>query len=271
MSCEQQHLCQGGKCPGSWGRESGLDVSTCGCGGSCQSAVFAFPAGPRSDPAEREPAAAGAQAPVGSAAGLPRVQPGAGRGAALLCPGAAAGECQAAAGETAAPGRAFLVGPPSHHLQSRCFSHAKPAESSPALAWQAPVELIWSWCPATSGDIFKHIRWLRALPDLSLDVSREEPPPTSLGSLSQCFPTLLLQQFFFTSNLSLLPSLDFQTIPLCPVATEPVRNLSLESNSSFLSFLSLGQHPFLSSAKPLSSLTPLITAAKQLREQRRRR
>ncbi|XP_077047154.1 serine/threonine-protein kinase PAK 3-like [Agelaius phoeniceus] len=29
------------------------------------------------------------------------------------------------------------------------------------------------------------------------------------------------------------------------------------------------QHPFLSSAKPLSSLTPLITAAKQLREQRR--
>ncbi|XP_077646972.1 uncharacterized protein LOC144248868 [Lonchura striata] len=30
------------------------------------------------------------------------------------------------------------------------------------------------------------------------------------------------------------------------------------------------QHPFLSSAKPLSSLTPLITAAKQLREQRRR-
>ncbi|XP_058713309.1 serine/threonine-protein kinase PAK 3-like [Poecile atricapillus] len=31
------------------------------------------------------------------------------------------------------------------------------------------------------------------------------------------------------------------------------------------------QHPFLSSAKPLSSLTPLITAAKQLREQRRRR
>ncbi|XP_058713266.1 serine/threonine-protein kinase PAK 3-like [Poecile atricapillus] len=31
------------------------------------------------------------------------------------------------------------------------------------------------------------------------------------------------------------------------------------------------QHPFLSSAKPLSSLTPLITAAKQLREQQRRR
>ncbi|XP_053823896.1 serine/threonine-protein kinase PAK 3-like [Vidua chalybeata] len=30
------------------------------------------------------------------------------------------------------------------------------------------------------------------------------------------------------------------------------------------------RHPFLSSAKPLSSLTPLITAAKQLREQRRR-
>ncbi|XP_064255583.1 serine/threonine-protein kinase PAK 3-like isoform X2 [Passer domesticus] len=30
------------------------------------------------------------------------------------------------------------------------------------------------------------------------------------------------------------------------------------------------QHPFLASAKPLSSLTPLITAAKQLREQRRR-
>ncbi|XP_077047222.1 serine/threonine-protein kinase PAK 3-like [Agelaius phoeniceus] len=30
------------------------------------------------------------------------------------------------------------------------------------------------------------------------------------------------------------------------------------------------QHPFLSSAKPLSSLTPLITAAKQLREQRSR-
>ncbi|XP_077645017.1 serine/threonine-protein kinase PAK 3-like [Lonchura striata] len=30
------------------------------------------------------------------------------------------------------------------------------------------------------------------------------------------------------------------------------------------------QHPFLSSAKPLSSLTPLITAAKQLRQQQRR-
>lgn len=51
------------------------------------------------------------QAPVGSAAGLPGVQPGAGRGAALVCPGAAAGGCEAAAGETAAPGRGFLVGP----------------------------------------------------------------------------------------------------------------------------------------------------------------
>ncbi|XP_031954005.1 serine/threonine-protein kinase PAK 3-like isoform X6 [Corvus moneduloides] len=46
--------------------------------------------GSLSDPAERDPAAAGAQAPVGSAAGLPGVQPGGGRGAALVCPGAAA-------------------------------------------------------------------------------------------------------------------------------------------------------------------------------------
>ncbi|KAM7022172.1 uncharacterized protein M8220_016920 isoform 3-T3 [Acridotheres tristis] len=46
--------------------------------------------GSGSDPAERDPAAAGAAAPVGSAAGLPRVQPGLGRRAALLCPGAAA-------------------------------------------------------------------------------------------------------------------------------------------------------------------------------------
>lgn len=67
-----------------------MDVSPCGCEGSWQSAEVAFPAGSRSDPAERDPAAAGAPAPVGSAAGLPRVQPGAGRGAALGCPGAAA-------------------------------------------------------------------------------------------------------------------------------------------------------------------------------------
>lgn len=210
-------------------------MSTRGCEGSWQSAVFAFPAGSLSDPAERDPAAAGAQAPVGSAAGLPRVQPGAGRGAALVCPGAAAGECGAAAGETAARGRGFLVGPPSDNLQSRCFSHAKPAESSPGLAWQGPFEVIWTRCPARSRDIFKQIRWLRALPDLSLDVSREEAPPTSLGTLCQCVPTLPLKKFFLRSNLSLLPSLEFQTIPLCPVATEPVRNLTLESNG-FISF-----------------------------------
>lgn len=164
----------------------------------------------------------------------------------------------------------FSCGAPSDSLQSGCVPHAEQAESSPAVAWQAPLELIWAWCPTASRDIFKQLRGPRALPDLSLDVSREEAPPTSLGTFCQCFPTLLVKKFFLRSNLSLLPSPEFQSISLCPVATEPVRNLTLESNSSFLSFLSFGQHPFLSSAKPLSSLTPLITAAKQLREQRRR-
>lgn len=44
--------------------------------------------------------------------------------------------------------------------------------------------------------------------------------------------------------------------------------ISLESHGSFV-FFSFGQHPFLLSAKPLSSLPPLIIAARQLREDRR--
>lgn len=44
--------------------------------------------------------------------------------------------------------------------------------------------------------------------------------------------------------------------------------ISLESHGSFV-FFSFGQHPFLRSAKPLSSLIPLIIAARQSREDRR--
>lgn len=53
-------------------------------------------------------------------------------------------------------------------------------------------------------------------PDLSLDASREEAAPTAPGTLCQCFPTLLVKKFFLRPHLSLLPSLEFQTIPLPP-------------------------------------------------------
>ncbi|XP_050840056.1 serine/threonine-protein kinase PAK 1-like isoform X4 [Serinus canaria] len=48
----------------------------------------------------------------------------------------------------------FSCGAPSDSLQPRCFPHAERAESSPALAWQAPFEASWAWCPTASRDIF---------------------------------------------------------------------------------------------------------------------
>lgn len=170
-------------------------MSTCGCAGSWQSAAFAFPAGSRSDPAERDPAAAGAPAPVGSAAGLPRVQPGAGRGAALVGPGAAAGQCQGLQGKQQRQGGLFLWGPlrqsPGSLLSTRKASRIL-ACLGLAGSFRGHLDLV----PTTSRDIFQQVRGLRALPDLSWDVSRQEAPPTSLGTLCQCFPTLLVKKFF---------------------------------------------------------------------------
>lgn len=77
-----------------------------------------------------------------------------------------------------------------------CFSHL--LFTSRILAWfgragsfRGHPDLV----PSTGRDIFKQIRWLRALPDLSLDVSREEAPPTSPGTFCLCFPTLLVKKF----------------------------------------------------------------------------
>ncbi|KFP72083.1 Serine/threonine-protein kinase PAK 3, partial [Acanthisitta chloris] len=61
----------------------------------------------------------------------------------------------------------------------------------------------------------------------------------------------------------------FQSFLDCCLQTDEDRLLSSFCSLTAFLFLSFGQHPFLQSAKPLSSLTPMIIAVKQQREERR--
>lgn len=54
--------------------------------------------------------------------------------------------------------------------------------------------------------IFKQIRLLRALPDLTLNDCRGEAPTTSLGNFCQCYLSLLEKKFFLVP-LGCFPSL----------------------------------------------------------------
>ena len=67
--------------------------------------------------------------------------------------------------------------------------------------------------PALSRDVFHQTRLLRAPSNLALNTAREGAATASLGNLFQCFTTLMLKNFFQTSNLN-LPSFSLQPFPL---------------------------------------------------------
>ncbi|KAK4815356.1 hypothetical protein QYF61_001344 [Mycteria americana] len=54
---------------------------------------------------------------------------------------------------------------------------------------------------------------LRAPSSLTLNVSRDGAPTTSLGNLCQCFTTVIVKKFFLISSLN-LPSLSLKPLPL---------------------------------------------------------
>ena len=54
-----------------------------------------------------------------------------------------------------------------------------------------------------SRDPFQQPRVLRAPSNLALNPAREEAATASLGSLGQCFTTLMGKNFFLISNLTL--------------------------------------------------------------------
>jgi len=64
-----------------------------------------------------------------------------------------------------------------------------------------------------SRDIFNQTRLLRALSNLTLNVSRDGESTTSLGNLCQCFIALSVKNFFLVSNLN-LPSFSLKPLPL---------------------------------------------------------
>jgi len=64
-----------------------------------------------------------------------------------------------------------------------------------------------------SRDIFHQPRVLRAPSSLALDTAREGAATASLGSLGQCFTTLMGKNFFLIPDLN-LPSFSLQPFPL---------------------------------------------------------
>jgi len=64
-----------------------------------------------------------------------------------------------------------------------------------------------------SRDIFHQIRLLRAPSNLALNTAREGAATASQGKLVQCFTTLMVKNFFLTSNLN-LPSFSLESFPL---------------------------------------------------------
>jgi len=80
-----------------------------------------------------------------------------------------------------------------------------------------------------SRDLFNQVRLLRAPSNLTLNVSMDGASATSLGSLFQCFTTLIVKDFFVVSNLNLL---SFSFKPLSLVLSEQALLKSL--SPSFL-------------------------------------
>jgi len=64
-----------------------------------------------------------------------------------------------------------------------------------------------------SRDIFNQTRLLRALSNLTLNVSRDGALTTSLSNLFQCFTTFMVKNVFLVSSLS-LPSFSLKALPL---------------------------------------------------------
>jgi len=67
--------------------------------------------------------------------------------------------------------------------------------------------------PAKSRGIFQETRLLRAPSNLALNTAREGAATTPLGSLCQCFTTLMVKNFILISNLN-LPPISLEPFPL---------------------------------------------------------
>ena len=60
----------------------------------------------------------------------------------------------------------------------------------------------------------------RSSSSLTLNVSRDRAPTTTLGNLFQCFTTLILK-YFFSYIQSKSPLFYFETISPCPITADP--------------------------------------------------
>jgi len=71
-------------------------------------------------------------------------------------------------------------------------------ESENSLGWKGPLKAIQSNHPAVSRDIYHSVRLLRAPSSLTLNVSRDGAPATSLSNPCQGFTTFSVKYFFYS-------------------------------------------------------------------------
>jgi len=86
-------------------------------------------------------------------------------------------------------------------------------ESQNSWGWKGPLKVIYFNPPTMSRDIYHYIRLLRALSNLTLNVSRDGASTTSLGNPFQCFNTLMVKNLFLISTLN-LPSFSLKPVAL---------------------------------------------------------
>ena len=102
------------------------------------------------------------------------------------------------------------------YLQKMPLGHT---ETQNRLSWKGPFKAIWSNSPAVNRDTHSSIRCSEPHP-LTLGVSRDGAPTTSLGNLCQCFTTLVTENFFLIPSLN-LPSYSLKPFLLVLITREP--------------------------------------------------
>jgi len=99
------------------------------------------------------------------------------------------------------------------NIDIKGMSLVKIIESYKRSGWKGPLKVIYSNPSPVSRHIYHWIRLLRALCNLALNISRDGASITSLGSLCQCFTTLIVKNYFLVSSLN-LPSFSLKPLPL---------------------------------------------------------